>query len=228
MNRKKKDNLIKALQELNAPDKDVLMKKVESKKALGGQSFDMSTQTVRPTARKKRAVWTSFACSIAVIVLAVVIISVSVFGPKNPTDDPNTNTNIVDCRSEWNIKTDDRIIFNDIDKTMKDADVDLIYDYNDNWNITNTQITQDESGYREYYAKDDIVVEVTILLEEKITAYDSRYSAILSTGNNSFVYGNYRVYNSYYTVDGAAMQAYVIYLKEQVYIFTSNTDLRNL
>ena len=36
MKKRQKDNLIKAFEELNVPDKDVLLQKIESKKALGG------------------------------------------------------------------------------------------------------------------------------------------------------------------------------------------------
>ena len=44
MKKQQKDNLIKALEELNAPDKNVLLQKTQSKKALGGElSLSLAT-----------------------------------------------------------------------------------------------------------------------------------------------------------------------------------------
>ena len=229
MKKKQRHNMITAFEELNAPDKDVLLQKIESKKAFGGQ-FDEETQAAPKTTRKKRVAWTSFACSIAVVVIALIIISVSVFRPKDSNGDlpPATSVNIVDYRSDWTFTYDNKICFDEIDKTMKDAGIELIYDYNKDWTISETQITQDESGYREYYDKDGISIEVTVLLESHVTSVDSRYSAIFRNINGSFIRGNYRVYDSYYYVDGTRKKAYLIYLKDKVFIFTSDVDMKDL
>lgn len=228
MNRKQKDNLIKAFEELNAPDKDVLLQKIESKKALGGEFVEQKSKAEIKTAHKKRAVWTSLACSLVVIVIAIIILSQSVFQPSyTPDGSPNAGTDIIDYQSEWRFASDDRICFDTIDKTMQEAGVDLIYDYNQEWRIVETQITQDESGYREYYSKDGKTVEVTVLLEQRFTSKEGKYFAIFRNINGSFIHGKYRVYRSYYFDNDSRKEVYVIYLKNQVYIFTLDVDLRN-
>ena len=201
---------------MNAPDKDVLLQKIESKKALGGQF--VQSETVNKPTRKKRAVWVSFACSLIILILVVAVVSVSVFGPS-AEDGANVGANIIDYRSEWQFDLDRKISFDAIDKTMKEAGVNLIYEYNPEWSIVKTQITQDESMYREYYVKDDVTMEVTVLLEEKIMSVESKYRDILRNIYDSSVHGQYRVYDSEYTVGGSRLHAYVIYLKDQVYIF---------
>lgn len=226
MKRKQKDNLIKAFEELNAPDKDVLLQKIESKKAFGGE-FIEGSKAVQKTTRKKRAVWTSLACSLVVIALAIILISSSIFGPAHSEGDvPNSSVNVVDYRGDWNFYYDNKICFDTIDKTMKDAGVELIYDYDKDWSIVETQITQDESGYREYYIKDGKSVEVTVLLQENVTNNDARYFAIFSNINGSSIHGNYRVYQSYYFSDRVRKDAYIVYLEKQVYIFVTDYDIK--
>ena len=229
MKKKQKDNLIKAFEELNAPDKDVLLQKVQSKKALGGEFVEQETKA-KKARRRNRVAWTSFACSIVVIAIAVILISMSIFGgptnaPGQDNDSANIGSDVIDYRSSWRFTLDNNISFDDIDKNIKDLGIDLIYDYKDDWTVVETEVTQDESAYREYYVKDNIKVEVTVLLQGNVTSMDGRYYAILS-GGYKFISGKYAVYNSTYVVNEALKQAYVIYLKDQVYIFTSDVDLR--
>ncbi|MDE5755631.1 MAG: hypothetical protein K2I23_00890 [Clostridia bacterium] len=229
MKKKQKDNLIKAFEELNAPDKDVLLQKIESKKALGGDFAQSKGKTNQKAIR--RVAWASLACSVLVIALVLIIISSSVFGannnaPNGSNDGSNIGADVIDYRSSWKFKADENISFGEFDKTIKDAGVELIYDYNDEWTIVETQITQDESAYREYYVKDGVTVEVTLLLEEKYTSMDGRYYSILQGRNYSFVSGKYNVYCSSYSVNGVYKFAYAIFLKDQVYIFTSDKNLK--
>ncbi|MDE7079887.1 MAG: hypothetical protein K2O95_07220 [Clostridia bacterium] len=224
MNNRQKENLIKAFEELNAPDKDVLLQKIESKKAFGGQFVEPNTPTVQNTKRKRRVVWTSVACSVVVVVIAVILLSVSVFQPNDAPGD--LGTSIIDYRGDWQISLDNKICFDQIDKNMKEAGVDLIYEYDNDWSIVKTQITQDESGYREYYVKDGISVEVTVLLEARVTSVEGKYDAIFKNINGSFVYGDYRVYNSNYYVNSSRKNAYLIYLEDRVFIFESDVDLK--
>ncbi|MDE6275760.1 MAG: hypothetical protein K2M75_04395 [Clostridia bacterium] len=232
MKKKQKDNLIKAFEELNAPDKDGLLQKIESKKALGGRLEQQKAEEKQRAARRNRTAWASFACCLAVITIAVILISISIFRSPTAPDAGNGGSNVgadvIDYRSSWNFKSDDNISFDETDKNIKNAEIDLIYDYSDEWTIVKTQVTQDESAYREYYVKDGVKVEVTLFLEENVTSMDGRYYAILMSGFDSFLYGNYRVYHSSYTVNGARKHAYTIYLKEQVYVFTSDVDLKYL
>ena len=226
MKKKQKDNLIKAFEEINAPDKDVLLQKIESKKAFGGEYVEES-KAVQKTARKKRAVWTSLACSFVVIALVIILISSSIFGPAHSDGDgTDLGVNVVDYRGDWNFYYDNKICFDTIDKTMKDAGVELIYDYDKEWSIIETQITQDESGYREYYVKDGKSVEVTVLLQENVTNNDARYFAIFSNINGSSIHGNYRVYQSYYFSDSVRKDVYIVYLEKQVYIFVTDFDIK--
>ncbi|MDE6372630.1 MAG: hypothetical protein K2L61_03695 [Clostridia bacterium] len=220
--------MIKAFAELNAPDKDVLLQKIESKKALGGEFVEQEVKA-KKARRRNRVAWTSFACSVVVIAIAVILISMSIFGgPQKSPDNGNNSSNIgagvIDYRNSWKFTLDGNISFDDIDNNIKDSGIDLIYDYQDDWAIVETQVTQDESAYREYYVKDGVRVEVTVLLKENVTSMDGRYYAILS-GNYKFASGNYAVYKASYTINGSRKQAYVIYLKDQVYIFTSDVDL---
>ena len=230
MNKKQKDNLIKAFQELNAPDKDVLLQKIESKKALGGD-FSQSQVNVPKAIRKRRVAWTSFACSFVVIVIAIILLSMSVFGgEKNaPDNSSDVGTTLIDYRANWSFTVDNKISFDTIDKNMKEAQVSLIYDYVDDWTIVETQITQDESAYREYYVKDGITVEVTVLLKENVASMGGRYYYILSGVYGKSVYeDNYYVYDSTYYVNNARKKAYLIYLEDKVYIFTSDVDMMEL
>ncbi|MDE6474179.1 MAG: hypothetical protein K2L70_03695 [Clostridia bacterium] len=233
MKKKQKDNLIKAFEELNTPDKDVLLQKIEGKKALGGE-WAKQEEKAKKARRRNRVAWTSFACSVVVIAIVVILISSSIFGGSTnaPTPDDGSNiggsnigAGIIDYRNSWKFTLDNNISFDGIDKTIKDLGIDLIYDYKDDWAIVETEVTQDESAYREYYVKDDVTVEVTVLLKGNVTSMDGRYYAILS-GGSKFISGNYAVYSATYTVNKRFKQAYVIYLKDQVYIFTSDVDLR--
>ena len=231
MKKKQKDNLIKAFEELNAPDKDVLLQKIESKKALGGDFAQSKTKTNQKAIR--RVAWASFACSVAIIALVLIIISSSVFGgksniPDTGNDGSSVGTDVIDYHRNWKFNPDDKISFGYFDKTVKDSGVELIYDYLDDWTIVETQVTQDESAYREYYVKDGVTVEVTLLLKEKYTSMDGRYYAILQNYSYSFVSGNYNVYVSSYSINGVYKFAYTIYLKDQVYIFTSDNNLKYL
>lgn len=233
MKKQQKDNLIKALEELNAPDKNVLLQKTQSKKALGGEFESSSRKEYVKAKRKKRVAWTSFACSFVVIALAIVLISISVFGGKdgssgNNNDGSNIGADVIDYRYSWQFDIDYNISFALTDKSIKDSGISLIYGYKEGWTIAKTQVTQDESAYREYYVKDGVTVEVTVLLEEKVTGMDGRYNAILRNADDSFVHGKYLVYTNRYSVNGSYKQAYVIYLKDQVYIFTSDVDLKQL
>lgn len=233
MKKRQRDNLIKAFEELNTPDKDVLLQKIESKKALGGNSERRKVELKQRTVRKKRVAWASFACSLVVITIAVILISISIFG-SNPTSPDNSNdgssigADVIDYRSSWRFVPDSNISFDLTDMTIKDAKIELIYDYEDDWTIVKTQVTQDESAYREYYVKDGVKVEVTLLLEENFTSMDGRYNAILRGWYDTFVYGKYKVYHSRYTVNGVVKHAYTIYLEDQVYIFTSDINLKDL
>lgn len=228
MKKKQKENLIKAFEELNAPDKDVLLQKIQSKKALGGE-FVQEEKKAKKARRRRRVAWTSFACSVVVIAIAVILLSISVFGGPNKAPDigndgANIGSNVIDYRSSWKFILDGNISFDGIDKNIKDLGVDLIYGYQDDWDIVETEVTQDESAYREYYVKDGVKVEVTVLLQNNVTSMDGRYYAILS-GGYKYTSGKYAVYKSTYAVNSTFKQAYVIYLKDQVYIFTSDTDL---
>ena len=229
MKKKQKDNLIKAFEELNAPDKDVLLQKIESKKALGGSVERQKAEQRQKAVR--RVAWTSLACSVAVIALVLILITSSIFGGDKASDNKgydgsNIGADVIDYRSSWNFKMDGNISFDETDKNIKDCGIELIYDYLDDWTIVKTQVTQDESAYREYYEKNGVKVEVTLLLEENVTSMDGRYYTILKNGYDSFVHGKYKVYHSFYTVNGTRKHAYAVYLKDQVYIFTSDKDLR--
>ena len=238
MNKKRKDNLIKAFEELGAPDKDVLLQKIESKKALGGNLETQKAEKKQKVVR--RAAWTSIACSVLLIALVVILITSPIFVQK--PDSPNEGNNgapnagndgssigadIIDYRSSWRFTQDDNISFDDTDTNIKDAGIELIYDYLDDWTIVETQVTQDESAYREYYVKKGVRIEVTVFLAEKYTSMDGRYNAILQSGS-SFASDKYRVYVSTYSINGRFKFAYTIYLKDQVYIFTSDISLRYL
>ena len=230
MKKKQKDNLIKAFEELGAPDKDVLLQKIESKKALGGNTENQRAQEKQRAVRVRRVAWTSFACSLAVIALVIVIIASSVFGRDGSGDGPGAGigADVKDYRSSWSFTFDDNISFDQTDKTIKDAGIDLVFDFSDDWTIVKTQVTQDESAYREYYVKDGVKVEFTLLLSEKVTSMDGRYYAILNTRSYSFIYDKYIVYRSYYVINGISKHAYSIFLEDQVYIFTSDVDLMEL
>lgn len=231
MKKKQKDNLIKAFEELSAPDKDVLLQKIESKKALGGE-FAQEETRIKKARRRNRVAWTSLACFAVVIAIVAILISNSIFhAPDELPDGDESNiggsdigANVIDYRSSWKFILDSNISFDSIDKNIKDLGVDLIYGYQDDWDIVETEVTQDESAYREYYVKGGVKVEVTVLLQNNVTSMDGRYYAILS-GGRKFTSGKYAVYNTAYSVNGSLKQAYVIYLKDQVFIFTSDVDL---
>ncbi|MDE6361355.1 MAG: hypothetical protein K2L53_00080, partial [Clostridia bacterium] len=176
MKKKQKENLIKAFEELNAPDKDVLLQKIESKKALGGE-FAQEEARIKKARRRNRVAWTSLACFVVVIAIVAILISNSIF--RTPDDLPDgdgsniggsdIDTDVIDYRNSWKFSFDGNISFDDIDETLKDLGMPLIYEYQDGWSVVETEITQDESAFREYYVKDGVTVEVTILLQEKVT-----------------------------------------------------------
>ena len=230
MNKKQRQNLIEALEELNAPDRDDLLRKIEGKKAFGGK-WDESQVATPKAIRKKRAAWASLASSFVVIVIAVILITTSVFGGgKGPTDNgSDAGLNLVDYRADWNFTIDNKISFDTIDKNMKEAGVSLIYDYAEGWDIVETQITQGESSYREYYVREGVSVEVTVLLKENVASMGGKYYDILNGVSYKSVYKDkYYVYESYYNINGARRKAYLIYLKDVVYIFTSDVDMKEL
>lgn len=234
MKKSQKDNLIKALEELNAPDKDVLLQKIESKKALGGDREISKKPQKSAAKRNRRVAWTAAACSVCVLIVALILISMSIFGfggaqsPDNGDNRPSSDGTI-DYRASWKFKYYDNISFDAVGGNMKNLDVELIYDYNTNWEIIDTQVTQDESAYREYYEKDGVVIRVTVFLKPKISQIEEEYKKIIEgTNYTSVVKGNYKVYKSLYYVGAKRKTAYVIYLKEQVYVIDSDADISYL
>lgn len=233
MKRREKYNLIKALDEINAPDKKDLLQKIESKKALGAHFVKEVAQEKIERARRQRLRLVAFACCAVTLLFAISLTSVFLIPitnkdsmPPDKDSPPNGSTNVdapVDYRYNWSFYKDYYISFDDIATTMNKK-ISLIYDYDESWEIVATQSTQNGCALREYYVKDGQQVEVTVYNKNTLVGMDERYATFIKY-RNSKVYGKYTVYHGEFNYKQEHKYVYVIYLSKQVYFFFSDVKL---
>lgn len=238
MNKKQKDNLIKALQEVNAPDKEELLDRIEQKKNFR-KEYEKESKLIMArssNAKSMRRLVTACIAGAFVFVAVITLVIASVLAMfKSAANSPSGgNSSVVDgtkdYRNDWDFRFDYKQSFDDVDITLdkycKDNNLEWMYDYQDGWVVTKTQFTQDENSYREYYKNGEYNVEVTIFTKRsKIPATDTRYEQFLNFENrktcsdNIVYYGNLVLENSPYEY------VYVIYKEDAVYVLYADKEL---
>lgn len=238
MKKKQKENLIKALQEVNAPDKKYLLERIESKKNFR-KEYETETKLIRQrqsgkTSRRVVASACIAGAVVFVVIASLLISSLVIFlNTSDGTVDQGGNTTVEgekDYRGEWKFELDNSLSFDDIDQTFEEYDrhtaLKWLYEYQNGWTVKRTQITQDEKSFREYYTDGECNVEVTVFTKYgKVPALDTRYKTLLnfekkkSCSFGIVYYGNLSLKNSPYSY------GYAIYTEDAVYVLYSDKDL---
>lgn len=234
MNKEQKEKLKNALQEVNAPEKDKLLDRIEQRKNFS-EVFQTESEYVKKKKRKSTTVAVAFALSFVLCV--VVIVSIFSWITKAFSDELYIagGGTIVDgeryddFRDDWNLTYDGYISFEDADMSYeefcKGKAIDRIVPLTGDWSVTRTQLTQDESAYREYRSNGEDEIEVTVFTQGKIPALDTRYKYFLES--ESKIYSEGKVwYTCKLILKGTDFEyAYVFYGEDAIYCVYSTTEL---
>lgn len=236
MNKEQKEKLKNALQEANAPEKDKLLDRIEQRKNFA-ESFQAESEYVKKKKRKSTTIAVAFALSFVLCV--VVIVSIFSWIAKAFSDELYIagGGTIVDGEryednsNRWNLTYDGYISFEDADISYDEFcrlnAIDRLIPLLEGWSVTRTQLTQDESAYREYRTNGKEQIEVTVFTEGKIPALDTRYKYFLE--GEGKVYTDGRVwYTSNLILNGTDFEyAYVFYGEDAIYCVYSTMELYN-
>lgn len=235
MKKKQKENLIRALQEVNAPDKKELLERIEVKQNFR-REYEAESRLIRSRRSQRasrRALVSACIAGAVVFVIIASLIASSLF-MLNPDNGEHGGGVTVDgerdYKSNWQFKYSSFVSFDDLDVTLYEYDelfgLSCLYEYKEGWSVTKTQITQDEKSFREYYTDGEFNVEVTIFTKlSKIPANDTRYKTFLEFTSKKtcpfgvVYYGRLEIKNSPYSY------GYAIYKENAVYVLYSDKDL---
>lgn len=234
MNKEQKEKLKNALREVNAPDKQKLLDRIEQRKNFASD-FAQEGEYIEKKKRKNVIAKTVLVFSLAVCIIFVAsfltwidkTISDEIYQAQGGTvvDGERYEDNI----NSWKVKYDGYISFDDVDMSYDEFceqnGIDGLLPLFDGWSVTRTQITQDEGAFREYRTDGSQMMEFTVFVNGHIPSLDTRYAYFLK--GESKVYADGKVwYASNLILKGSDYEyAYVYYGKDAIYCVYSSCKL---
>ncbi len=239
MNKDQKEKLNNALQEVNAPDREKLLDRIEQKK-----NFSREYESVCESQRKKKIKTTVSRVAVATVVMSfavciVILLSIffnSVFSSSG-TQSGNGNNNgstidgeiYKDYCADWKFVYDNYISFDDVDMTYDQfceyKEIEKIFALQEGWSVTRMQTTQIEGAYREYRTDGNDKIELTVFTSRIVPGLDARYKTFFENRNKTFVDGRvwYKMSLMFSNVD--YQYAYVYYGEDAVYCIYSSCPI---
>lgn len=234
MNRQQKKKLNDVLLEVNAPDKDRLLDRIEQRK-----NFSEDFKTESEYAKKKKHKTTALAVGAVLSLALCVFIVVSVFSwiCKAFSDEAYIagggtvvdGERYEDHRNGWKIKFSSYISFDDTDITYeefcKHNEIDEFIPAYTGWSVVRSQITQDEGSYREYRTNGEEQIEISVFADGKIPSLDKRYEYFINSTDKAYADGKVW-YVSELMLQGTDYRyAYVYYAEDAIYCMYSTFEL---
>lgn len=236
MNRKQKEKLTEALREANAPDKDKLLDRIEQRKNFAENYVVESrfNEKLKRKAKARKIALTAFVLScVFCIVIAVILVDTAL---SNFRDNNNTGGNQIeeeiyeDYKYLWRFTLSHYVSFDATDMTYgqfcEEKGIEELLPSDGQWVVSDTELTQDESAYREYRKYGDRELEITVFTENTAPALDLRYEAMLSEYRYIRADGK-KWYNGllYYKNTGETYYYYVYYGENAVYCLYADYEV---
>lgn len=238
MNKEQKEKLNNALQEVNAPDREKLLDRIEQKK-----NFSREYESVCEAQRKKKIKTTVSRVAVATVVMSfavciVVLLSIffnSVFLSSGKENGGNNNGSTIDGEvykdhcADWKFVYDNYISFDDVDMTYDQfceyKEIEKIFALQEGWSVTRMQTTQIEGAYREYRTDGNDKIELTVFTSRIVPGLDARYKTFFENRNKTFVDGRVWYKMSLMFSDVDYQYAYVYYGENAVYCIYSSCPI---
>lgn len=238
MNKEQKEKLNNALQEVNAPDREKLLDRIEQKK-----NFSREYESVCEVQRKKKIKTTVSRVAVATVVMSfavciVILLSIffnSVFSSSGKENGDNGNGSTIDGEvykdycADWKFVYDNYISFDDVDMTYDQfceyKEIEKIFALQEGWSVTRMQTTQIEGAYREYRTDSNDKIELTVFTSRIIPGLDARYKTFFENRNKTFVDGRVWYNMSLMFSDVDYQYSYVYYGEDAVYCIYSSCPI---
>lgn len=238
MKKEQKEKLNNALQEVNAPDREKLLDRIEQKK-----NFSREYESVCEAQRKKKIKTTVSRVAVATVVMSfavciVILLSIffnSVFLSSGKENGGNGNGSTIDGEvykdycADWKFVYDNYISFDDVDMTYDQfceyKEIEKIFALQEGWSVTRMQTTQIEGAYREYRTDGNDKIELTVFTSRIIPGMDARYKTFFENRNKTFVDGRVWYKMSLMFSDVDYQYAYVYYGEDAVYCIYSSCPI---
>ena len=238
MNKDQKEKLNNALQEVNAPDREKLLDRIEQKK-----NFSREYESVCESQRKKKIKTTVSRVAVATVVMSfavciVILLSIffnSVFSSSGKENGGNGNGSTIDGEvykdycADWKFVYDNYISFDDVDMTYDQfceyKEIEKIFALQEGWSVTRMQTTQNEGAYREYRTDGNDKIELTVFTSRIIPGLDARYKTFFENRNKTFVDGRVWYKMSLMFSDVDYQYSYVYYGEDAVYCIYSSCPI---
>lgn len=238
MNKEQKEKLNNALQEVNAPDREKLLDRIEQKK-----NFSREHESVCESQRKKKIKTTVSRVAVATVVMSfavciVILLSIffnSVFSSSGTQSGNGNNGSTIDGEvykdycADWKFVYDNYISFDDVDMTYDQfceyKEIEKIFALQEGWSVTRMQTTQIEGAYREYRTDGNDKIELTVFTSRIVPGLDARYKTFFENRNKTFVDGRVWYKMSLMFSDVDYQYAYVYYGEDAVYCIYSSCPI---